>query len=132
VSAVTPVSAASQLYGVSCQSASLCYAVGPKSESSESLVLTLNNGVPGVTHVFTGLGVLSHIACVPGGACLVTGFRNDPALGMFSIVTGGVPSSPVRVNGSQDLYKATCPSSQCIAVGERAHFTMGVVVDISI
>ena len=50
---------------------------------------------------------------------------------MLSIVTNGVPAQPVRVNGSQDLFKATCPSSSlCIAAGERAHFTMGVVVDV--
>ncbi len=93
--------------------------------------MTLHDGAAGTTHVFSGLSVLSHIACVPGGSCLVTGYRNDPAKGMLSIVTNGVPAQPVRVNGSQDLFKATCPSSSlCIAAGERAHFTMGVVVDV--
>jgi hypothetical protein len=95
--------------------------------------VSLNDGVPGATSVFTGLSVLSHIACASGGSCLVTGFRNDPGKGMLSIVTNGVAAQPVRVDGSQDLFKGACPSATtCIAAGERAHFTMGVVVVVAI
>lgn len=52
---------------------------------------------------------------------------------MVATVTGGVPSAPARVSGTEDLYKAACPSATvCMAAGERAQFTQGLIADTSI
>jgi hypothetical protein len=55
---------------------------------------------------------------------------NSPARGMLTTITGGVPGAAVRVNGTEELFEGACPTAtSCIAVGARAHVTMGVVVD---
>lgn len=49
---------------------------------------------------------------------------------MLTTITGGVPGAAVRVNGTEELFEGACPTAtSCIAVGARAHVTMGVVVD---
>jgi hypothetical protein len=128
---VSRVDATEELLSVSCTSATTCYAAGTDNGNGPRIgvVVTLTNGTPVAVHEVTDL-TLQDIGCDSGGNCLITGQRRI-GRGGVATVTAGVPGSAVIVNGSQILFGVACPTpTSCIVGGDRARFTMGVVVDL--
>ena len=71
------------------------------------------------------------MACLPGSTtCYASGEASPKNQGLVLPIVNGVPGAAIPVKGSTNLDDVTCPTAaRCIAAGERAHFTMGLVVD---
>lgn len=103
--------------GVACTTPTTCIAVGVSSDGTQSVIVTVTNGVPGPVETVPGVQGFISIACPTSSLCFATGFASNQALVLLSLVQGGVRqvlTLPSSGNGAP-IPALACPTtSSCL------------------
>ena len=119
----------SELAGVSCPTATRCYAVGKRGNTGQSLIATSAGGAwSAMTSPVVGdQSTLAGIDCTDDAHCVAVGYSisGTPQVAhtLVMVLAGGtwtVSASP-NPGGGSSLARVSCrTSTQCVAVGARA------------
>ena len=128
--AVQAVSGTGPLVGVTCPTASTCYAVGVSSTQSEGVVVPIIDGTPGTVDAVSETFELLGLTCPTPSTCYAVGYTSLHE-GVVVPITHGVPGTVDAVSGTRLLAAVACPTpSTCYAVGESSS-DGGVLVPIT-
>jgi len=132
-----PVPGTTYLTSVACPSATTCGAVGrigdSSAASSQGVVVTITNGIPGTAKAVTGTDSFGPVVCPSATTCVALGANSSGPV--VVIITNGIPGIPqavqAGVSGRLDLFALGCSSATtCVAVGanqERSSYQAMVV-----
>jgi hypothetical protein len=122
----------SVLYGVACQSATSCVAVGKNVAETGGVVVPISDGTPGTPMTVPGTGELDGVSCPGASSCEAVGENAAYTAGVVVPITGGNPGSPITVPGTRGLDGVACSGATgCEAVGANTAQTVPVVVPIT-
>ena len=119
------VPGSSAMFGVSCPTSTICWAVGES--GSSGVVAEILNGVPQTASTVAGAGPLEGIACTGAQDCVAVGAAAAPTGGVVVPIVSGVAGTAQTIAAAgAGLYAVSCETeTTCIAVG-RSTYPAGI------